>query len=270
MTAPGLSHRTVSTNGIKMHVAEQGDGPLVVLCHGFPESWYSWRHQMAALAAAGYHAVAPDQRGYGQTDRPPEARQYTILHLVGDIVGLLDALGERNAVIVGHDWGAPVAWNAALMRPDRFTAVAGLSVPYLPRAAINPLTMLRQFAGDNFYMVYFQEPGRAEAEFEGDVRGMLRRILVAASGDAAPDQRWKPVITPGTGFLDTAAPLPPLPAWLTEQDLDFVAGEFSRTGFTGGLNWYRAMDMNWELTAPFANAPIAQPSLFIAGKRTAS
>jgi pimeloyl-ACP methyl ester carboxylesterase len=259
------THRFIQTNDIRMHIAEQGEGPLVVLCHGFPESWYSWRHQLAALAGAGFHAVAPDQRGYGQTDRPDQSEKYTMLHLAGDIVGLLDALGEQTAVVVGHDWGAPVAWNCAMMRPDRFRAVAGMSVPYMPRGPMNPLQLLRQFAGENFYMVYFQKPGAAEADLERDVRASMQRILYAASGDAPPEHRWKPIVQSG-GFLDAGSVLPPLPAWLTEADLDFYAGEFTRTGFTGGLNWYRAMDLSWELTAPFSGAAIAQPSCFIAGK----
>ena len=137
-----IEHRSVETNGIRMHIAEQGAGPLVVLCHGFPESWYSWRHQLPALAEAGFHAVAPDMRGYGQTDRPEAIDQYTLLHLVGDMVGLLDSLGEESAVIAGHDWGAPVAWHAALLRPDRFRAVVGLSVPYRPRGAVRPTSVM--------------------------------------------------------------------------------------------------------------------------------
>src|SRR5437773_7692164 len=157
MTA--ISHRTVETNGIRMHVAEQGDGPLVVLCHGFPESWYSWRHQLHALAEAGFHAIAPDMRGYGQTDRPEQLDRYTLLHLVGDVVGLLDALGAETAVIVGHDWGAPVAWHSALLRPDRFRAVAGLSVPYRPRGAAPPTSQMPQNADALFYQLYFQTPG---------------------------------------------------------------------------------------------------------------
>ncbi len=135
-----VRHRTIETNGIAMHVAEQGEGPLVVLCHGFPESWYSWRHQLRALAAAGFHAVAPDMRGYGRTDAPAEIEKYTLLHLVGDMVGLLDALGEKTAVIAGHDWGAPVAWHAALLRPDRFRGVIGLRVPFLPQGSNRPTT----------------------------------------------------------------------------------------------------------------------------------
>lgn len=268
-SSAAVSHRFVQTNGIRMHIAEQGAGPLVILCHGFPESWYSWRHQLSALASAGYHAVAPDQRGYGQTDAPAEPDKYTMLHLVGDIVGLLDALGEQTAVVVGHDWGAPVAWNAALMRPDRFRAVVGMSVPYLARGPFPPVQMLRQVAGENFYIVYFQRPGVAENELERDVRATVRRMLYTASGDAPSEARWGPVIPKDRGFLDVTIDPETLPSWLTEADVDFYAGEFSRTGFRGGLNWYRAMDLSWELTAPFNAAPIVQPSLFIAGKEDA-
>src|SRR5438105_7751055 len=168
MASGEIRHRTIETNGIRMHIAEQGEGPLVVLCHGFPESWYSWRHQLSALAAAGFHAVAPDMRGYGQTDRPEAIDQYTLFHLVGDIVGLLDALGERQAVIAGHDWGAPVAWGTALFRPDRIRGVVGLSVPYTPRGPVAITQAMRNAGANNFYMLYFQKPGVAEAELERD------------------------------------------------------------------------------------------------------
>src|SRR5262245_52219110 len=182
-----IAHRSVETNGIRMHVAEQGSGPLVLLCHGFPESWYSWRHQLPALAAAGYHAVAPDMRGYGQTDRPEAIDQYTQLHHVGDMLGLVDALGAETAVIVGHDWGAPVAWNAALLRPDRFKAVAALSVPYSPRGPMAPTSLMRMLFGEQwFYFLYFQEPGRAEAELDQAVEPFLRAFLYSISGDAPP------------------------------------------------------------------------------------
>jgi pimeloyl-ACP methyl ester carboxylesterase len=179
-----VKHRIVETNGIRMHVAEQGAGPLVVLCHGFPESWYSWRHQLGALAEAGFHVVAPDMRGYGQTDRPEEIEKYTLLHLVGDMVGLLDALGAESAVIIGHDWGAPVAWHAALLRPDRFRGVVGLSVPFRPRGQARPTTMMPQNEDATFYQLYFQNPGVAEAEFERDPRMTIRALLYSASGDA--------------------------------------------------------------------------------------
>src|SRR6202045_2702305 len=183
-----VTHCTIETNGIRIHLAEAGTGPLVVLCHGFPESWYSWRHQLPALAEAGFHAVAPDMRGYGRTDRPEAIDQYTILHLVGDVVGLLDVLGAEQAVIAGHDWGAPVAWHAALLRPDRFRAVIGLSVPYRPRGPVRPTTVMPQTDDAVFYQLYFQTPGVAEAELERDTRATIRTLLYSASGDAPPRQ----------------------------------------------------------------------------------
>src|SRR5499425_3112962 len=176
MTSGEITHRTIETNGIHMHLAEQGEGPLVVLCHGFPECWYSWRHQLPALAEAGFRAVAPDMRGYGQSDSPDAIDQYTLLHLVGDMVGLLDALGAESAVIAGHDWGAPVAWHAALLRPDRFRAVIGLSVPFRPRGAVRPTTAMPRTDEAVFYQLYFQTPGVAEAELEQDVRATIRRL----------------------------------------------------------------------------------------------
>src|SRR2546421_2672612 len=235
-----VQQHLVDTNGIRMHIAEQGTGPLVVLCHGFPESWYSWRHQLAALADAGFHAVAPDMRGYGQTDRPAEIDQYTLLHLVGDIVGLLDALGEPSAVIAGHDWGAPVAWHAALLRPDRFRGVIGLSVPFRPRGAVRPTTIMPQTDNAVFYQLYFQTPGVAEAEFEHDVRRFIRSSLYSISGDMPRRERTTALMVPREGGLrarwtaEFVSP-PTLPSWLREADVDFYADEFARAGFRGGL-----------------------------------
>jgi len=263
-----ITHRFIETNGIRMHVAEAGQGPLVVLLHGFPESWYSWRHQLAALAQAGYHAVAPDQRGYGQTDRPAEIEKYTQLHLVGDTIGLLDALEEEQAVVVGHDWGGPVAWNAALMRPDRIRGVAGLSVPYIPRGPVSFLTAMRSMLGESFYMVYFQQPGVAEAELERDVRTTIRKFLYSASGDAPADRvALQPVVPKGRGILDIMLDPEILPAWLTEQDIDYYTSEFERTGFSGGLNWYRMIDRSWELMAAWTGTLVRSPALYIAGER---
>ncbi len=268
-----ISHRFIETNGIRMHVAEAGTGPLVVLCHGFPESWYSWRHQLPALAEAGFHAVAPDMRGYGQTDRPEAIDQYTLLHLVGDMVGLLDALGAEEAVIAGHDWGAPVAWHAALLRPDRFRGVVGLSVPFRPRGTVRPTTAMPQTDEALFYQLYFQEPGVAEAEFERDTRVSLRTVLYSASGDA-PRRDWGGaaasavgMVSRQAGFLSGMINPASLPSWLGEADIAFYAGEFARTGFRGGLNWYRNIDRNWELLAPFAGARVTIPALYIAGER---
>ena len=235
-----VRHRTVETNGIRMHVAEQGEGPLVLLCHGFPESWYSWRHQLAALAAAGFHAVAPDMRGYGQTDQPGEIDQYTLLHLVGDMVGLVDALGGGPAVIAGHDWGAPVAWHAALLRPDRFRAVIGLSVPYRPRGSVRPTTAMPQTDDAIFYQLYFQAPGVAEAELSRDVRSSIRRILFSGSGEGrrAHAGLGNPaavgMVPRGGGFLrHTAEPATP-PSWLTEADVDFYAENSPARAFAAG------------------------------------
>jgi pimeloyl-ACP methyl ester carboxylesterase len=262
-----ITHRTIQTNGVNMHIAEAGTGPLVVMCHGWPESWYSWRHQLVALAEAGFHAVAPDQRGYGQTDKPEAIDKYTQLHLVGDIVGLLDALGEETAVIAGHDWGAPVAWNSAMLRPDRFRAVIGLSVPHSGRGPMAPTQMFKAVFGDNFfYILYFQEPGKAEKELEADVRRTMRSLLFSASGDPVPGEPRAP-LHKSAGFLDQMQDPTELPSWLSEADLDFYTGEFTRSGFRGGLNWYRNMDRNWELMGAWATAKITVPALFIAGDR---
>lgn len=263
----GMKHSFVETNGIRMHVAEQGQGPLVILCHGFPESWYSWRHQLGALAEAGFRAAAPDMRGYGRTDRPEDIGQYTLLHLVGDMVGLVEALGEKEAVIAGHDWGAPVAWHAALMRPDRFRAVIGLSVPFRPRSAARPSTVMPQTDKEWFYQLYFQKPGGAEAELERDVRRSIRSILYAASGDAPKRVESLGMVSRNGGFLDHATDPATLPPWLGERDIDFYTAEFERTGFRGGLNWYRNIDASWELLAPFAGAKVTPPALYIAGDR---
>lgn len=266
--AEAVTHRQIQTNGIEMHIAEAGEGPLVLLCHGFPESWYSWRHQLSALAAAGFHAVAPDMRGYGQTDRPTAVEQYTQFHHVGDMIGVLDALGADTAVIVGHDWGAPVAWNTSLLRPDRIRATIALSVPYTPRGPLPPTEALKRLAGEHFhYILYFQTPGVAERELETDVAATMRRFLYSASGDPAPEERWRPRLPKNSRFLDATTDPATLPAWLTQADLDFYVGEYRRTGFRGGLNWYRTLDRTWDLMGGFAGAKVRQPALFIGGDR---
>ena len=266
-----VRHRVIETNGIRMHIAESGAGPLVLLCHGFPESWYSWRHQLQAFAEAGFHAVAADMRGYGQTQRPEGIDQYTLLHLTGDMIGLLDALGEGTAVIAGHDWGAPVAWHAALLRPDRFRGVIGLSVPFVPRRPVPPTSFMPQTEGRIFYQLYFQTPGVAEAELERDARVSLRTLLFSASGDVPRPEGAAAseigMVPRQGGFLSGLMNPASLPPWLTEADVDFYASEFARTGFRGGLNWYRNIDRNWELLAPMAGARVTVPALYIVGDR---
>ena len=262
-----VNHRSIATNGIDMRIAEAGpaDGPLVVLCHGFPESWYSWRHQLPALAEAGYHAVAPDQRGYGGTTAPADISAYTQFHLVGDIVGLVQALDASSAVIVGHDWGAPVAWNAALWRPDIFRAVIALSVPANDRPSLPPTAGMKATFGDDFfYILYFQTAGVAEHELQKDVKRSLRMLLYSASGDASRGFNRLPKTA---GFLDQMVDPDELPAWLSEEDMDYFASQFLHTGFRGGLNWYRNLDRTWELSAAFQGRKIEQPALFITGDR---
>jgi pimeloyl-ACP methyl ester carboxylesterase len=261
-----LVHRTVPTNGIDMHIAEQGQGPPVVLCHGFPELWYSWRHQLGALADAGYHGVAPDQRGYGSTDRPSTIEDYDILHLTDDLLGLVDALGEDQAVFVGHDWGAPVVWNLALRAPERVRAVVGMSVPFRPRGDVDPISMFEAMFGDQFfYILYFQEPGVADADLGRDPRDTLRRFLAGISAEGAAET-LQPLPKQGTRLADWLPDPAALPGWLSDADVDYYAAEFQRTGFTGGLNWYRNLRRNWQLTEDLAEPVVVAPALFIAGE----
>jgi pimeloyl-ACP methyl ester carboxylesterase len=244
-----FTHRFVDTNGIRMHVAEAGSGYPVVLCHGFPELWYSWRHQMRALADAGFRAIAPDQRGYGETTCPQPIEAYTQRILVADLTRMLDALGIDQGVIVGHDWGGAVAWNAAMMAPDRFTRVIGINTPFFPRAPMKPTDLMRATAQGNFhYILYFQEPGVAEAELERDVRRSLRGFyqgasdLVSAVDSSAPPGVWGPA---GGGILDRLADRPQ-GKFLAASDFEVFVKAFERTGFRGGLNWYRCIDRSWE------------------------
>jgi pimeloyl-ACP methyl ester carboxylesterase len=263
LAAPAVAHRHVQVGSLSMHIAEAGEGPLVLLLHGFPESWYSWRHQLTALAAAGYHAVAPDQRGYCQTTAPASAAEYTILHLTGDVIALMDALGADEAVVAGHDWGAPVAWHTALFRPDRIRGVVGLSVPYRPRGSSPPIATLRRHLGEAFYMVYFQQPGVADAELSRDPAMTFRRVLCSLSGEGPA----MTLIPAGGGFLDAARDPGTLPSWLTDEDIGAYVTQYAEAGFTGPLNWYRSMDRNWELTGAWQHAPITTPAVFAAGDR---
>jgi len=266
---PGVTHRHVQAGELRMHIAEAGDGPLVLLLHGFPESWYSWRHQLTALAAAGYHAVAPDQRGYCATGPPDtvtrsaQVEDYTMLHLTGDVIQLMDALGAEQAVVAGHDWGAPVAWHAGLFRPDRVRGVIAMSVPYHPRGSVPPIATIRSQLGESFYMVYFQEPGVADAELSRDPATSFRKILCGLAGES----RGSRLIAPGGGFLDSVDDPAELPAWLSQHDIDIYVAQYAQSGFTGPLNWYRNVDRSWELTAAWQHAHVQVPALFIAGDR---
>ena len=262
-------HRFVQTNGIKMHIAEQGQGPLVVLCHGFPETSYSWRHQVEPIAEAGCHVVVPDQRGYGRTDCPERTESYDILSLAADMIGLVHALGQSQAVVIGSDWGSVVAAHCALLRPDIFKAVGLLSVPFLPRTwgKHRPTEFFKRMSRDKvFYQAYFQEPGKAEAELEADPRKSLLALLYSLSGDVPPERRWQHMLDPHKSLLESATVPEKLPPWITEKDLDTFVEDFRRTGFRGGLSWYRNIDRNWELTAFLSEARIQQPSIFLAGE----
>ncbi|KAF8006753.1 hypothetical protein BT93_K0918 [Corymbia citriodora subsp. variegata] len=260
-----IEHATVRTNGINMHVASVGDGPDTVLfIHGFPELWYSWRHQMVSLAALGYRAVAPDLRGYGGTDAPPRVESYTAFHAVGDLVGMLDALGIGQAFVVGHDWGAIIAWYLCLLRPDRVKALVNTSVAWLPRnPGRKPIESMRATFGDDYYVCRFQEPGEAEEDFaKADAAKLLKLFLTGR--DPRP-----PIVPKNQGFSGLVkrsdAHQADLPSWLTEDDINYYATQFSRTGFTGGFNYYRCVDLNWELSAPWTGKRIEVPVKFIVG-----
>ncbi|MEU3183967.1 alpha/beta hydrolase [Streptomyces sp. NPDC006923] len=265
-------HRLIASPAGRTHLVSEGSGPLVLMVHGFPESWYSWRHQLPVLAAAGYRAVAIDVRGYGRSSAPDGAAAYRMLDLVEDNVAVVRALGAESAVIIGHDWGSTIAANSALTRPDVFRAVALLSVPYTPRGGPLPSEVFARMGGDEeFYVSYFQQPGRAEAEIEPDVRGWLAGFYAALSADTMPAPGSPdPHFVSRGGKLRDRFPVGRLPAWLSQDDLDVYAGEFERTGMSGALNRYRNMDRDWKDLAGFDGAPVTQPSLFLGGALDAS
>lgn len=269
MPDPTVRLRTLQAGDVILRLAEAGDhGPLVVLAHGFPELAYSWRHQLPALAAAGWRAVAPDQRGYGGSSRPAAVEAYDVHHLVGDLVAVLDDLGEDRAVFVGHDWGSLVVSHVALLHPERVAGLVNLSVPHLPRGPVPPTSALRAAVGDNFfYMLYFQEPGVADADLDADPATTMRRMLAGLELGAGglPDPAL--FAADGRGFVERLPEPDVLPLWLTQAELDHYVAEFRRTGFTGGLNWYRNLDRNWETTPQLAGATVTCPSLFVGGAR---
>jgi pimeloyl-ACP methyl ester carboxylesterase len=245
----GAGKRVPVGDGIELSVLDESQGPLVVLCHGFPELAFSWRHQIPALAEAGYRVIAPDMRGYGESSAPQEIEAYDVLALTGDMVGLLDALGEESAVFVGHDWGAFLAWQMAWIHPERVRAVAGLSVPFVSRAPAAPIPIMRANLGEDFYIVWFQEPGVADAALASDVRRTL-----------TTSRQWT------AQWAEEEGANPKRPEWLSEDELQVYVDAFERTGFTGGLNWYRNIDRNWKLTEPYGERTIDQPSMFLTGE----
>jgi pimeloyl-ACP methyl ester carboxylesterase len=263
-----ISFRFIETNGIRMRIAEMGDsGPLVILAHGWPESWYSWRHQMVALADAGYRVVAPDMRGYGQTEAPQAVEDYNITELAADMVGIVDAFGEEQAIIMGHDWGSIVAWNTVLLHPERFSALVAMSVPYGGRPSRSPLEVWKQQFGDNFYYIlYHQEPGVAEAEYDSDPRGLLSRLYLSPTSPREAPQVTDPLRSAGGWIPRLGAPTS-LPDWLNEEDLDYVVSLFESAGFRGGINYYRNFHRNWEITPQLSGAKVTVPTLFVAGER---
>jgi pimeloyl-ACP methyl ester carboxylesterase len=263
-----VTERTIETNGVQLHTLEAGEpgAPVVILAHGFPELGYSWRHQIPALAAAGYHVLAPDQRGYGRSTRPADIADYNVAALSADLIGLLDDVGADQAVFIGHDWGAPVVWGSAQLHPDRVAAVVGLSVPAVPRAQIPPTKAFQSIFGENFfYMLYFQEPGVADAELDADPARTIKRLISGLTRSDDPTAALR-MIQPGPdGFIERLPEPDGLPDWISAQEIDHYIAEFTRTGFTGGLNWYRNLDRNWEVMADPPAATIAVPAMFIGG-----
>ncbi|XP_074592757.1 epoxide hydrolase 2-like [Curcuma longa] len=256
----GIGHRTLLVNGIQMHIAEKGEGPVVILLHGFPELWYSWRHQIISLAARGYRAIAPDLRGYGDTDAPSSTSAYTILHIVGDIVALIEALAQDQVFVVGHDWGAMVAWWLCVLRPEKVKALVNLSVVY---SLCNPkqrrVDWIRDIFGEDHYICRFQEHGTIEAEFaQIGTTTILKKFLTYRTPAAIMVPKEK-------GFEGSLETPISLPSWFTEEDINYFASKFEKSGFTGGLNYYRCFNLSWELTAPWIGVQVNVPTKFIVG-----
>ncbi len=266
---PGAGTRMVETApGVTLAVTEMGTGFPVILCHGYPELAYSWRHQIPVLAKAGYRVLAADQRGFGRSSRPAAIADYRLELLAADVIAILDAIGEERAVVIGHDWGSPVAWHTALRYPARVAAVGSLSVPYAMRSNRPPLDLMREAAGPEHihYVDYFQAAGVVDAEFAADARASLLGFLWSISGDAPRDEKFRPMQR-GATFLDSITVPTSLPGWLSEEELGAYVEAFTASGFTGGLNWYRNTTRNWEDTADLAGAKVTQPALFVTGSR---
>ena len=263
-----IEFRMIETNGVTLRVAVKGEGPLCVLVHGWPELWYSWRHQIDPLVAAGYQVAVPDVRGYGGSDAPDDVRLYGMEALVEDVIGIIDVLGYEDAILIGHDWGAPIVWHAALLHPTRVRAVVGMSVPYYGLSGAPPTQLLRvAYPNRFFYMLYFQQSDLPEAEFEANVRDALLKVYFANSGNSTKEvRRAMRARTPQSGYLDGLIAPNPLPAWLTDADLDYYAAAYEKSGFHGGIHRYRNVDADWHSLQHLAGKTIQQPALFIAGE----
>ncbi|MFE3957329.1 alpha/beta fold hydrolase [Nocardia sp. NPDC059091] len=261
-----LTHRTIDTGEVRMHVADQGEGFPVVFCHGFPHTWFMWHHQLDAVAAAGYRTLAPDLRGYGRTEAPADPEAYTNAAVIGDLMALLDDIGAERAVFVGLDFGAQLVWELSLRAPERVAAAMVLNNPFAPRPPRAPSAFWTKAAERHFlHLSYFQTPDIADAELAADPRGFLARVYYSLSGDYHYLDTWKN--PPGLGYLDVLPQAPALPwPWLSEAEFDTLVQDFERTGFTGGLNWYRNLDRNWELTAAYADAKVEVPTFFLYGQ----
>ncbi len=260
-----IRFETVTNGETRLRVAVTGRGPLILCVHGWPELWYSWRYQLPALAKAGYTVAALDVRGYGGSSRPHPVDAYTLRELAGDVKAVIDQLGAGAAILIGHDWGAPIVWNTALLHPGAVRAVAGLSVPWRPPAAGATGTLHDIYEGRFFYQTYFQAEGTAEAELEADVRDSLWRVYWALSGDA-PLDKWIEEKPADARLLDGLDAPTTLPAWLQDEDLDVYAAAFTASGFRGPINRYRASKLDGEDLIGLAGAHIAQPACFIAGE----
>ncbi|CAL9765598.1 unnamed protein product [Musa acuminata subsp. burmannicoides] len=256
----GISHRSLLVNGVNIHVAEMGEGPVVLLLHGFPELWFSWRHQIVSLAARGYRAVAPDLRGFGDSDAPPSSSVYTAFHVVGDLVALIQALGPDQVFVVGHDWGAYMAWWLCILRPDMVKALVNLSVAYAPRnPGRRPVDACRTIFGDDHYICRFQEHGAMEAEIAQIGTTLFMKKFLTYRKPAA-------INIPKDKGLEVSLETPvTLPSWLSEEDINYFASKFEKSGFTGGLNYYRCLNLNWELSAPWTEVQVDVPVKFIIG-----
>ena len=260
---------TVQNGPIELKVAVAGQGPLILCVHGFPELWYSWRHQIAHFAARGYKVAALDVRGYGGSSRPHEIAAYSIRNLASDVAAAIDQLGGGTAILFGHDWGAPIVWNTALLYPDKVAAVAGLSVPFIPRGPASFIDVAKAMYKDRFfYQLYFQAEGVAEAEFEADIPAALRKVYFAISG-AAPLNKWLEHKPADAKLLDGMIDPVPFPNWMSEKDLQVYVEAFRTSGFRGPLNRYRAQNIDFQEMAEFTGKPVTQPSYFVGGERDA-